>query len=233
VCPPLDGVLNRCFPYTTLNNLDFLQVPGYIAGSTNPIFESHPEWWDVLCDLETGKVLVSATGANGRPCPSDPPKLSEADADTLEQVTAGIDAHYSEYWLRASLQEYAWQIICTRRRGGIADLSEADRVAQHLDRMRNGPKVSDAELLRIYNDIHKFIGTEDKLVEFLGMLPGSSPLGCMSPVASGLFHPSKEVRRLSALVVQTVEANADAKELVANNLSKFLLAGLPAAQPIS
>ena len=44
MCPPLHDVLNRCFPYTTLNNLDFLQVPGYIAGSTNPIFETHPEW---------------------------------------------------------------------------------------------------------------------------------------------------------------------------------------------
>ena len=24
VCPPLSGILERCFPYTTLNNLDFL-----------------------------------------------------------------------------------------------------------------------------------------------------------------------------------------------------------------
>ena len=66
VCPPLSDVLPRCFPYTTLNNLDFLNVKGYVGGSTNPIFESHPEWWDVLMDLDTGKVLVSGTGANGR-----------------------------------------------------------------------------------------------------------------------------------------------------------------------
>ena len=100
MCPPLSDVLPRCFPYTTLNNLDFLNVKvwfglglanpnpnpdpnpnpnpnpdpnpnpnpnqGYVGGSTNPIFESHPEWWDVLMDLDTGKVLVSGTGANGR-----------------------------------------------------------------------------------------------------------------------------------------------------------------------
>ena len=56
VSPPLDGVLARCYPYTTLNSLDFLSVDGFIAGTTNPIFESHAEWWDVLCDLDSGKV---------------------------------------------------------------------------------------------------------------------------------------------------------------------------------
>ena len=56
VCPPLDNVLARCFPYTTLNNLDFLNIDGFVAGTTNPIFESHAEWWDVLCDLDSGKV---------------------------------------------------------------------------------------------------------------------------------------------------------------------------------
>jgi hypothetical protein len=137
-----------------------------------------------------------------------------------------MESHYSEYWLRATLQEYALQIICARQRG-ISDLSYTDRIAQHLDRLRNGPKVSDTELLRMYNDIHAFISTEDRLVEFLEMLPGSSPLGCIAPIASGLFHPSKEVRRLAAVVVQAVEATGEAKDLVTSNLSKFLLGGLP------
>ena len=86
VCPPLSDVLPRCFPYTTLNNLDFLNVKGYVAGSTNPIFESHPEWWDVLMDIDTGKVLVSTTGANGKPCCGEPKKLDEMDAELMEQV---------------------------------------------------------------------------------------------------------------------------------------------------
>ena len=86
VCPPLSDVLPRCFPYTTLNNLDFLNVKGYVGGSTNPIFESHPEWWDVLMDIDTGKVLVSTTGANGKPCCSEPKKLDEMDAELMEQA---------------------------------------------------------------------------------------------------------------------------------------------------
>ena len=134
VSPPLEDVLERCYPYTTLNNLDFLSHEGYsawpppahahthahtyrracahstrtrartpwparpvvapphpsslsspspsrvpVAGSTNPIFESHPEWWDVLCDIDTGKVVVSAPGEKGRkvllPLPSPLPLL--------------------------------------------------------------------------------------------------------------------------------------------------------------
>ena len=42
---------------------------------------------DVLYDIDTGKVLISTTGANGRPTAADPPKLSESDAEAYEQVT--------------------------------------------------------------------------------------------------------------------------------------------------
>ncbi|KAL8414924.1 hypothetical protein RB594_005942 [Gaeumannomyces avenae] len=49
------------FPYTDLSKIDdLLNVPGFIAGVTNPTFELHPEWWDVLCDLPTGRVKISS-----------------------------------------------------------------------------------------------------------------------------------------------------------------------------
>lgn len=34
---------------------------GYIAGVTNPVFESHVEWWDILCNINTGKITLSPT----------------------------------------------------------------------------------------------------------------------------------------------------------------------------
>ena len=139
-------------------------------------------------------------------------------------MTVGIEAHYSEYWLRSTLQEYALQIVCSRRRG-IADLPWADRVANHLERLRNSPKASDSELLKMLGDVLSFISDEERLVQFLEMLPGSSPLGAMSTIAGCLFHPSKEVRRLAGDVLHKVEAS-EAKELVSSNLSKFLLTGL-------
>lgn len=33
--------------------------PGYIAGVCNPAFADRPSWWDVLCNIETGKITIS------------------------------------------------------------------------------------------------------------------------------------------------------------------------------
>ena len=56
----LRGFTRHAFPYTDLSKIDdLLKVPGFIAGVTNPTFENHPEWWDVLCDLPTGRMKIS------------------------------------------------------------------------------------------------------------------------------------------------------------------------------
>ncbi|KAG9505378.1 hypothetical protein J7337_002347 [Fusarium musae] len=56
----LRGFTRHAFPYTDLTKIDdLLNVPGFIAGVTNPTFELHPEWWDVLCDLPSGRVKIS------------------------------------------------------------------------------------------------------------------------------------------------------------------------------
>ncbi len=52
IAPPCYGIINKAFPYANLSDLSFLEVEGYIAGVTNPVFESHPEWWDVMCQLD-------------------------------------------------------------------------------------------------------------------------------------------------------------------------------------
>ncbi|TIB35536.1 hypothetical protein E3P85_00395 [Wallemia ichthyophaga] len=57
----LRGFIERAFPYTCLKDLDnFLIIPGYIAGVTNPRFEDNHGWWDVLFNINTGKVIVSS-----------------------------------------------------------------------------------------------------------------------------------------------------------------------------
>ena len=56
----LRGYTRHAFPYTDLSKIyDLLKVPGFIAGVTNPAFENHPEWWDLLCDLPTGRMKIS------------------------------------------------------------------------------------------------------------------------------------------------------------------------------
>jgi hypothetical protein len=60
VSPPLVGTLHRAFPYANLTNMDFLSVPGYVAGVTNPIFEARQGmWWDVLANISDGTITFS------------------------------------------------------------------------------------------------------------------------------------------------------------------------------
>ncbi|SZF03887.1 unnamed protein product [Blumeria hordei] len=56
----LRGFTRHAFPYTDLSKIDdLLKIPGFLAGVTNPTFENHPEWWDVLCDLPSGRIKIS------------------------------------------------------------------------------------------------------------------------------------------------------------------------------
>ncbi|OCF42058.1 hypothetical protein I317_04145 [Kwoniella heveanensis CBS 569] len=56
----LRGATSSAFPYANLASLDILEeFSGFVAGVTNPRFEELPTTWDVLCNLETGKVTVS------------------------------------------------------------------------------------------------------------------------------------------------------------------------------
>lgn len=56
----LKGFVRYAFPYTDLTKIDdLLKVPGFIAGVTNPVFAHTPEWWDLLCDLPTGRMKIS------------------------------------------------------------------------------------------------------------------------------------------------------------------------------
>ncbi|KAH8815607.1 docking domain of Afi1 for Arf3 in vesicle trafficking-domain-containing protein [Xylogone sp. PMI_703] len=57
----LRGFTRHAFPYTDLTKIDdLLKVPGFIAGVTNPTFEHHHEWWDLLCDLPSGRMKISS-----------------------------------------------------------------------------------------------------------------------------------------------------------------------------
>ncbi|PWZ00252.1 hypothetical protein BCV70DRAFT_206505 [Testicularia cyperi] len=76
----LRGFAARAFPYTNLLNLDDLEkVPGYVAGVTNPRFEDLHAW-DVLFNVENGKVQVAKTISPAAPPPQP---LAKATRSTL------------------------------------------------------------------------------------------------------------------------------------------------------
>ncbi|GAA5910867.1 AFI1/MesA family protein [Sporobolomyces salmoneus] len=135
----LRGFEGRCFPYTNLSNLDNLEnVPGYIAGVCNPAFADRPTWWDVLCNIETGKITVSKDlkpplagiqggirgmkldggDRGGEGASSHKEKEKEkgdkgetADNIFMEEVLHAIQAHYGESVIRARFTEYAARFV--------------------------------------------------------------------------------------------------------------------------
>ncbi|KAJ3170362.1 hypothetical protein HDU88_008990 [Geranomyces variabilis] len=114
----LRGFTERCFPYVSLPGLDqLLAVPGFIAGVTNPVFEEQQAWWDVLCNIGTGKITVSqrliqASPSHDRETSREREKEwfktsgHETDHDFIPEAMAAAQAHASEFYIRQKFLAY-------------------------------------------------------------------------------------------------------------------------------
>ncbi|KAJ8454929.1 hypothetical protein ONZ45_g19115 [Pleurotus djamor] len=113
-CGVMTGFIKRAFPYATLENKDeweavfettvadmttvilrFALRPAYIAGVTNPIFESL-RMWDVLFDIASGQVTVSKTIFSAYPLVHLPQiggtsLVSRMAAPTRQESVVGAD----------------------------------------------------------------------------------------------------------------------------------------------
>ncbi|OAD03215.1 hypothetical protein MUCCIDRAFT_142140 [Mucor lusitanicus CBS 277.49] len=123
----LKGFTERAFPYTNLTSVDdLLKCPGFIAGVTNPTYEEHTSWWDVLCNISTGKITVSdhieanhaiTTGRKQSIALTDEATAAAASAFTsfdvefMNEVMASIQAHYGETSIRAKFQDYVFRFV--------------------------------------------------------------------------------------------------------------------------
>ncbi|KAJ1731202.1 hypothetical protein LPJ61_002650 [Coemansia biformis] len=156
----LRGLANRAFPYTNLTNLDtLLSFPGYIAGVTNPAFEEHPEWWDLLCNINTGKITVSPalalpvgaksqTDALRRSLDSvtlsrnrsfssrdgKPDKWNNLDTEFVQDLMLAIERHYGEVAIRAKVENYVRRFMSLvplyeHERTGTTRLGDPTQVA--------------------------------------------------------------------------------------------------------
>lgn len=128
----LRGFTRHAFPYTDLTKIDdLLNVPGFIAGVTNPAFANHPEWWDLLCDVPTGRMKISnridaaptteglmyfqqqnpAYAPNATGIVSGTPSLSaapDATGDTafIDDLLRSIVSRHGEHVIRAKWRDY-------------------------------------------------------------------------------------------------------------------------------
>jgi hypothetical protein len=120
----LRGFTRHAFPYPDLTKIDeLLKVPGFIAGVTNPAFSYHPEWWDLLCDLPSGRMKISSAieaapvtdgttffqqnthsllSSLGKDAHADP----TGDALFMEEINRGIAQRYGESLIRARFRAY-------------------------------------------------------------------------------------------------------------------------------
>ncbi|KAK2737034.1 hypothetical protein FQN57_000483 [Myotisia sp. PD_48] len=122
----LRGFTRHAFPYTDLTKIDeLLKVPGFVAGVTNPAFANHHEWWDLLCDLPSGRMKISkdiesapntegtqyfqpqnfstSTGILGGP--STPPDVT-GDAQFMDDILRSIASRHGEGAIRAKWRAY-------------------------------------------------------------------------------------------------------------------------------
>jgi hypothetical protein len=56
---PVFGILKRIHPYKNLYDLDFLKSNNCIYAVTNPIFKNKTDYWDIMCEVDSGKVTQS------------------------------------------------------------------------------------------------------------------------------------------------------------------------------
>ncbi|RCH82369.1 hypothetical protein CU098_008114, partial [Rhizopus stolonifer] len=130
----------RAFPYTNLTSVDdLLKCPGFIAGVTNPTYEEHTSWWDVLCNISTGKITVShhiesnhviATPTRKQSVSEEtslgveqaqsPPfhqqqfpaeEKRDSDVEFMNEVMTAIQSHYGETSIRAKFQDYVLRFV--------------------------------------------------------------------------------------------------------------------------
>lgn len=64
------------------------------------MFETHGEWWDILCNINTGKVLISPSQQQSFE------KHSLYDNEFMSKVNASISSHYGEESIRLLFQVF-------------------------------------------------------------------------------------------------------------------------------
>jgi hypothetical protein len=128
----LRGFTRHAFPYTDLTKIDdLLNVPGFIAGVTNPTFANHHEWWDLLCDVPTGRMKISSRienagitdglsnfqqqnpgyAPNGHGIGGGNSSLATncdatGDAAFMESITSSIQSRHGESAIRSKWRDY-------------------------------------------------------------------------------------------------------------------------------
>eukprot|EP01100_Stratorugosa_tubuloviscum_P014038 TRINITY_DN727_c1_g2_i2.p1 TRINITY_DN727_c1_g2~~TRINITY_DN727_c1_g2_i2.p1 ORF type:complete len:361 (-),score=142.06 TRINITY_DN727_c1_g2_i2:18-1100(-) len=105
----------RVFPHTSISDLLFADIPGFIAGTSNPVLETKCAW-DILANVNTGQITDTNPNLPGYIKSSTksirqiafkkkPHKLFS------QRLLSGISLQLNEKWFRTQFQEYTlWMV---------------------------------------------------------------------------------------------------------------------------
>jgi len=232
VAPPFLGtVRRRVYPYVTLADLCFLEAPGYIAGATNPVFETNESWWDLLCEISTepgkGKVVTAderreekerARGEQReRERERDPPHTA-LDKAFLARIAAGCDT-YGDVWVRKMFWTYLYDIINVAL--DVEDPSSAtpQKVSPNhfrAEELRKSPEWKE-ERQRFLDPWHADESMEHELVVLNGSGPDDAGIsisangrmlrsGIQSLLQGSSSRNSTDIERSYALLVEQLQS---------------------------
>eukprot|EP01125_Pyxidicula_operculata_P020916 TRINITY_DN786_c0_g2_i1.p1 TRINITY_DN786_c0_g2~~TRINITY_DN786_c0_g2_i1.p1 ORF type:complete len:1085 (+),score=296.57 TRINITY_DN786_c0_g2_i1:20-3274(+) len=90
---PIRGFRDIICPYVALTDLTKVMQPSYICGTTNSLFETKAEWYDLLVSFSTGIVKTGQF------------KISGSDREFIVNVINGMEKN-GEEWVRTQFQNY-------------------------------------------------------------------------------------------------------------------------------
>lgn len=71
------------------------------------MFEHHTEWWDILCNINTGKIVLSSQLTNPQQTQLQAnEKHTPYDIDFINNITNSIASHYGEEMIRTLFQVF-------------------------------------------------------------------------------------------------------------------------------
>mmetsp|Transcript_28056 Transcript_28056/g.71514 ORF Transcript_28056/g.71514 Transcript_28056/m.71514 type:complete len:726 (-) Transcript_28056:133-2310(-) len=106
---PLRGFRQKLHPYVSLNDLSVIMGgESFIAGATNPLFESRTDWWDVLGSFTGGTVSTK-----------DGLKITGQDREHIKNVISGIEDHRSEDWVRNQFKAYTERVLAQAEKDAL------------------------------------------------------------------------------------------------------------------
>ncbi|KAG9396132.1 methionyl-tRNA synthetase [Carpediemonas membranifera] len=243
VDPFVPSICNRAIPYACLAmSDDYLKKPNYILGVTNPIFRTHPEWYDLWVDIDSGEVTIMPdcrqvaiyasfdedaharlTQLTVEVAKRDGPNVPSAETatrvfmyqyvkDILEAATCVTGAAIPEYGL-VRLNE----LSILSHIIGLRGMLTGNWVDEAVRRLRGG-KCGGDQIQKILTTLAE--SSDKEMVQMLTLFP--RVVEGIQLISSGLFSSVDEIRTSSYLLMQRVGQLPEGKPYI-DDLNYFTL----------